>query len=142
MAGSKSDYLEAAILNYLLGGTALSSPGTLYIALSTAAYSDSATGASMTEVSASGTGYARVAVTNNATNWPAATGTSPTTKQNGAAFTFPTGTGAWGTVTSFYICDAATNGNVLYGGDLTTAKSIASGDTATFATSSITVTED
>lgn len=142
MAGSKSDYLEAAILNYLLGGTALASPGTLYIALSTAAYSDAATGAAMTEVSTASTAYARVAVTNNATNWPAATGTSPATKQNGTAFTFPAATAAWGTVTSFYIVDAASGGNVLYGGDLTTAKSISSGDTATFAASSITITED
>lgn len=142
MAGSKSDYLEAAILNYLLGGVALTSPGTLYVALSTAAYSDAATGSSMTEVSASSTGYARVAVTNNATNWPAATGSSPATKQNGTAITFPTATASWGTITSFYIVDAASGGNVLYGGDLTATKSIAAGDTATFAAASITVTED
>lgn len=142
MAGSKSDYLEKAILDYLLGGVALASAGTVYIALSTAAYSDAATGASMTEVSATSTAYARVAVTNNTTNWPAATGTSPASKANGAAFTFPTATGSWGTVTSFYIVDAASAGNILYGGDLTTSKAIASGDTATFAASSITITED
>lgn len=96
----------------------------------------------MTEVSTSSTAYARVAVTNNSTNWPAATGTSPTTKTNGAAFTFPTATASWGTVQSFYICDASTAGNVLYGGDLTASKAIASGDTATFSSSAITVTED
>lgn len=142
MAGSKSDYLEAAILNFLLGGVALTSPGTLYICLSTAAYSDAATGSSMSEVSTSSTGYARVAMTNNATNWPAATGSSPTQKQNGTAITFPAASASWGTVTSFYIVDAASGGNVLYGGDLATAKAIASGDTATFAVNSITVTED
>jgi hypothetical protein len=140
VAGSKSDYLEAAILNLVLGATAFSAPGTVYIALSTAAYSDAATGASMTEVS--GGSYARVAVTNNATNWPAATGTSPATKASGAAFTFPAATASWGTVASFYIVDAATNGNVLYGGDLTASKTIGSGDTATFASGAITVTED
>lgn len=142
MAGSKSDYLEGAILNFLLGGVALAAPATLYIALSTAAYSDAATGAAMTEVPTAGTAYARVAVTNNTTNWPLATGSSPTQKTNGAAFTFPTASAAWGTIMSFYICDAASGGNVLYGGDLTTQKAIGAGDTATFAQSSITVTED
>lgn len=140
MAGSKSDYLEKAILDFLLGGGALSSPGTIYVALSTAAYSDAATGSSMTEVS--GGSYARVAVTNNSTNWPNATGTSPATKSNGTAVTFPTATGSWGTVASFYLCDASSAGNVLYGGDLTASKAIGSGDTATFASSAITITED
>lgn len=142
MAGSKSDYLEAAILNFLLGGASLSAPGTVYIALSTAAYSDAATGSSMTEVSSSGTAYARVAVTNNSTNWPNATGTSPTSKSSGTAFTFPAATASQGTVESFYIVDASSAGNVLYGGDLSTPKAIGSGDTATFASGAITVTED
>jgi len=142
MAGSKSDYLEAIILNGFLGGTAITVPGTVYLALSTAAYSDASTGSSMTEVSTSSTAYARVAVTNNSTNWPAATGTSPTTKTSGAVFTFPTATASWGTVLSFYIVDASSAGNVLYGADLTTSKLIGIGDTASFASGAITVTED
>lgn len=140
MAGSKSDYLEKKILDYLLGNVTDFRSANVYIALSTAAYSDAATGAAMTEVS--GGSYARVAVTNDATNWPAATGTSPASKANGAAFTFPAATAGWGTVVSFYIVDAATNGNILYGGDLTASKTVASGDTATFASASITITED
>jgi hypothetical protein len=141
VAGSKSDYLEKIILDLVLGASAYSAPGTVYIALSTAAYSDAATGSSMTEVS--GGSYVRLAVTNNSTNWPAASGTSPATKTNGTAFTFVTATGSWGTVASFYIVDASTAGNVLYGGDLSVSKAIASGDTATFASSTgITVTED
>lgn len=141
MAGSKSDYLEKRILDHFLGATASTPAATVYIALSTAAYSDAATSASMAEVS--GGSYARVAVTNNATNWPAATGTSPATKQNGTAFTFPTASGAWGTVTSFYIVDVISGaGNVYYGGDLTVAKPVTSGDTASFAINAITITED
>lgn len=140
MAGSKSDYLEKKILDYLLGNVTDFRSANVYIALSTAAYSDAATGSAMTEVS--GGSYARVAVTNDATNWPAATGTSPASKANGAAFTFPTATAAWGTVLSFYIVDASTAGNILYGGDLTASKVVGSGDTATFAAASITITED
>lgn len=141
MAGSKSDYLEKIILDMVLGGTAYTPATNVYIALSTAAYSDAATGSSMTEVS--GGSYVRLLVINNATNWPNASGTSPATKNNGTAFTFVTATGSWGTVASFYIVDASSAGNVLYGGDLSVSKAIASGDTATFASSTgITVTED
>lgn len=142
MAGSKSDYLEKIFLDLIFGASAFSSPGTLYLALSTAAYADASTGTSMTEVSTSGTGYTRLAVTNNSTNWPAASGTSPATKSNGTAMTFATATGSWGTVVSFYVVDAATVGNILYGGDLTVSKTIGTGDTATFAVSAINVTED
>lgn len=142
MAGSKSDYFEKALLDYVFSATSWTAPTTLYIALSTAAYSDAATGASMSEVSSASTGYARVAVPNNSSNWPAATGTSPTSKGNGTAITFPTASASWGTVSSFYVTDAATNGNVLYGGDLTLAKAISQGDTATFAANAIAITED
>lgn len=142
MAGSKSDYLEKKILDLVLGAVAFTAPGTVYVALSTAAYTDSATGASMTEVS--GGAYARVTVTNNATNWPAASGTNPTVKSNGTVISFPTATVAWGTITSFYIVDSGTlgAGNVLYGGDLTTPKVVGIGDTPSFAVGALVVQED
>lgn len=140
MAGGKSDYLEKAILDHVIGGTTLAKPANVWIALSTAAYSDAATGASMSEVT--GGAYARQQLTNNATNWPAATGTSPATKSNGVVINFPTSTAAWGTVTSFYIVDASTNGNVLYGADLTTPKTVNTGDSVSFAIGGIVVTED
>lgn len=140
MPGSKSDYLEKRVLDHFLGATASTAAATVYIALSTAAYSDAATGSAMTEVS--GGSYARVAVTNNATNWPAATGASPATKNNGTVVTFPTASASWGTVTSFYIVDAASAGNIYYGGDLNVAKPVTNGDTASFAANAITITED
>lgn len=137
MAGSKSDFLENRILDHLLGGPDFNRPATIFLALSTAAYSDSATGSSMSEVS--GGGYARVAVSNNTTNWPNASGSQ---KANGEVFTFPAATGNWGTVQSFYIVDASSGGNCLYGADLTVARTIASGDTASFAVGSIVITEN
>lgn len=138
MAGSKSLYLENKALDIILGsgGTPWTPPTTVYIALSTAAFTTSATGSSMTEVA--GGAYARVAVTNNATNWPAA---SAGAKANGVIFTFPAATANWGTILSFYIVDASTGGNVLYGADLTTSRTINTGDTASFAVASITLTE-
>lgn len=136
MAGSKCVYLENKALDIILGGTAWTAPSTVYIALSTAAFSSSSTGSALTEVS--GGGYTRVAVTNNSTNWPNA---SSSVKSNGTVFTFPTATGSWSTVLSFYIIDASSAGNALYGADLTASRTIATGDTASFAISSITLTE-
>jgi hypothetical protein len=142
VAGSKSDYLEKALLDAVLGGPAYTKPSIVYIALSTAVYSETATGASFGEV-ASGVGYARLAVTNDLTQWPAATGTNPTVKANAQAQTFAAATGSWGTVNSFYILDGSGAGaNVLYGADLTTPRTVNTGDTASFASGAITIQED
>lgn len=142
MAGSKSDYLEKVILDLVIGAVAFTPPTTLYFILSTSAYSDAATGASCAEVSTVSTAYARVAVSNNTSNFPGATGTNPTIKSNSQAITFPTATGSWGTVQSFYVCDAPSGGNILYGADLTTAKTVSSGDTASFAANALQFQED
>jgi len=139
MAGSKSDYLENAILNAILGGPAFALPPNIFIALSTAAYSDAATGTSMSEVSSAGTAYGRVAQTNNATNWPASSGG---TKSNGTVITFNAATADWGTVNSFYIVDTLSAGNILYGADLTTPRTVVNGDTASFAVGAIAITEN
>jgi hypothetical protein len=140
MAGSKSDYLEKKFLDWLYGNNAFSPPATVYVALSTGAYTDAATGTSMNEVT--GGGYARASVANNTTNFPASTGTNPTTKTNGTAIVFPTASAAYASpVLSVYLVDAATGGNVLHGSDIT-SQTIASGDTPTIAASALTITED
>lgn len=139
MAGSKSDYLENALLNGVLGGPQFTLPTNVYIALSTAVYSDAATGSSMSEVSATGTAYGRVSQTNNTTNWPSA---SAGTKSNGTVITFNAATADWGTINSFYIVDALSAGNVLYGADLTTPRTVVNGDTASFAVGAISITEN
>lgn len=133
MAG-KSDYLENKILDHILGATAYSAPATLYFALFTSAPNDAGSG---TEVS--GGSYARVAVTNNATNFPnAASGT----KSNGAAIAFAQATATWGTITSFAIFDALSSGNMLFWADLTTPRTVQSGDTLSFPIGSILFIED
>ena len=134
MAGSKSDYLENELLDHVLGGGDYSRPATVYVALYTTAPTDAGGG-----VEVSGGDYARVAVTNNSTNWPAASGGA---KSNGTEITFPTATANWGLVKAFAILDAATDGNFMYWGDLTTEKTINDGDTAKFAVGDLDVTED
>lgn len=141
MAGSKSAYYERVLLDMGLSNVTFTPPTTLYLALSTVAFTVAATGASMNEVSFTSTAYARVAVVANLTNFPSATGSNPATKSNGVVFTFPTATASWGTILSAYVCDASTNGNILYGADLTASKLIQTGDTATYAVGAIAISE-
>lgn len=122
-----SDYLEGEIIKYWFqnNGTAAAKPTTVYVALYTVLPTDAS--ASGTEVT--GGSYARVAVTNNSTNWPGPT-TNNGTVTNGAAITFPAPTANWGTVVGMAIYDAATVGNELFWGSLTTSKTINNGDPA------------
>ncbi len=134
MAGSKSDYLENAILDHVLGGGDFTRPATVYIGLFTAAPTDAGGGTEVT-----GGSYARKAVTNNATNWPAAAGGE---KSNGTEITFVEATATWGAILAFGIFDAVSGGNLLYWADVTEIKTIDNGDTARFAVGDLDITED
>jgi hypothetical protein len=127
---SKSNYLEDAVLDHVLGTTALTSPSAVYLSLHTTSPGEAGTG---TEIS--GNNYARISVEFNAASGGSATG--PTVDKEYTA----TG-GDWGTITHFGIWDAATSGNLLYYGALTASKTIADGDSLRFVADSITVTED
>lgn len=110
-----TNYLENKIMAYVFSGTAFSSPsGSLYIGLFTAAPGEGGGG---TEVS--GNGYARKSVTMT---------TSGNASTNSGAVEFDVATGSWGTITYAGVFDALTSGNLLAYGELTTSKTIASGD--------------
>lgn len=130
----KSDYLENAILNHVLGGGDYTRPATVYIGLYTAAPTDAGGGTEVT-----GGSYARVAVTNNATNFPAALGGA---KSNANAVTFAQATALWGTVTHVGVFDALTSGNLLYWAPLSASKLVQSGDTFSFSAGQLQFTED
>lgn len=111
---SFSDYLETKVLDHVFGGTSYTAPSTLYVALFTAAPSDSGGG---TEVS--GGGYARQTI---------AFTTSGDTTSNNAAIEFPTATANYGTVTHVGIYDASSAGNLMAWAALTSSKTIETGD--------------
>ena len=138
MAGSKSDYLENALLDHVLGGGDYARPATVYVALYTAAPADAGGG---TEVATGDwSDYARVAVTNNDTNWPAASGGA---KANGTEIDFGTATIITPiTVVAFAILDAASGGNFMHWGDLTANKQIVNGTQVKFPVGDLDVTED
>ena len=138
-----SDYLENKLIDHIFRGTSFTAPTTLYVALFTAAPSDSGGG---TEVS--GGSYARVSVTCNGTNWAntqaSGTGVSSGTggqTSNSSAIAFPAPTASWGTVTHFGIFDASTGGNLLFQAALTASKTVNNGDPAPqFNAAALTVT--
>lgn len=139
-----SDYLENKILDHVLRAVSYTAPATTYVALLTAAPSDSGGG---TEVS--GGSYARVGVTSGSGGWTntqnsgtgASSGTDGTI-ENAATISFPTPSAGWGTVTHFGVYDASTSGNLLFYAALTASKTINSGDSVSFAAGALSLQID
>ena len=123
-----SDYLENALLDHTLRNTAYAQPAVLYIGLFTAS-----TGLEENTPSAEigGGSYAR----KTATFAVASSGSSATS----ATITFDTATANWGTVTHVAVLDAATAGNVLFWGAVTTSKTIETGDTFQISSGNLTI---
>jgi len=123
-----SDYLEVALLNATLNGTAFTAVNNPYVSLHTADPTDAGTG---TEVS--GGSYARTAA-----SFATASGTSGLVATD-ADVTFPTATASWGTVGWIGLWDAASGGNMLYHTALDSSKTIDSGDIFKITTGNLTV---
>src|SRR5262245_26465590 len=132
MPGSFTTSFCNQVLDYFLKAGTLTNarPAAMFIALSSAAYSDAATGASMNELS--GNGYAR----QNATFGTASAGH---TDNITAATTFTASGGAWSAALSMYICDASTTGNLVGGADLSSSVTLQNGDSVSFAIGDIDV---
>lgn len=122
-----SDYLENAMINATLRGTAYTSPTKVYLALYTSNPTDAKTGTEVT-----GGAYARQEITFNAP--------SNGTAVSATDVTFPVASASWGTVTHIGIMDAATAGNLLYHGTLTNTKTIAVDDQLKIAAGDVSIT--
>lgn len=120
---AKAESVANTILDQLLGAGTYGA--TMYLALFTAAPTESGGGTECT-----GGAYARVAYTDDATTWPAAVGG---TKSNGIALTFPTPTAPWGDVVAWAIFDASTAGNMVLFGDLDATITVDTSDLVQFA---------
>jgi len=125
---SASDYLEDKVLDHTLGNAVYSQPATLYLGLWTA---DNGLEAGTLTGEVSGGSYARETVTFG----NSASGTAATD----ATVTFTTATANWGTITHVAVMDAATAGNVLYHGNVSSAKLIESADTFQVSAGNLTV---
>ena len=125
MAGF-SNYLENKVVGHVFGGSAYTAPSTLYVALYTSAPSDTGGG---TEVS--GGAYARQT---------AAFTISADTASNTSAIEYPTATANYGTVVAVGVFDASSSGNLLAYGNLTTSKTVSTGDVFRFNAGAIDIT--
>jgi hypothetical protein len=123
-----SDYLEVALLNATLNGTAFTAVNNPYISLHTADPTDAGTGAEV-----SGGSYARTAA-----SFATASGTSGLVATD-ADVTFPTATASWGTVGWIALWDSASGGNMLYHTALDASKTIDSGDIFKITSGNLTV---
>lgn len=122
-----SNYLENSLINAILRNTSYTSPTTVYVGLYTTNPGEGNTG---TEVS--GGSYARKSATFGAPSDGVAT--------NSAAVEFDQATASWGTVSHVGLLDAITSGNLLFYTDITTSKTIESGDIFKIAAGSLSVT--
>lgn len=124
-----SDYSEKLLLDWLMTTGTATRPTAWYVALYTAAPSDSGGG---TEVS--GSGYARESVAFAAASTPGGT------TSNTGAVSFTAAGGNWGTITHVGIFDASTSGNLLWHGAMAASKVVNDGDTLEFAIGNIDLT--
>lgn len=127
---SFTNTFETHVLNYMFTTSSVTRPTAWYLALFT---SDPAEDASGTEVSTSGTAYTRKAVTFTV---------SGNTASNSAEIEFPTATASFGTVTHFGVFDAASSGNLIAYGSLSTSKTIETGDVLRVPASNLDLTLD
>jgi hypothetical protein len=124
-----TNYLENKLLDHVLNNESFTSPTTVYVGLFTAAPTDTASG---TEVS--GNSYARQVLSVSTASDGVVTSDSD--------ITFPQATGNWGTIVALGVHDALSSGNLLMYTDLTTSKTIETGDILKVSTGSFTVSLD
>lgn len=124
-----SDYSEKLLLDWMMTTGAATRPTAWWVALYTAAPSDSGGGTEVT-----GAGYSRKSVTFDAASTPGGT------TSNSNAVTFTASGGNYGTVTHIGIMTASTGGNLLWHGALTASKIVNDGDTLEFSIGNIDLT--
>ena len=125
---SLSNTFETRTLQWMLTGGAVTRPSAWYVALYTAAPSDTGGG---TEVS--GGSYARKAITFSV---------SGDTASNTAAIEFDAATTSWGTITHAAVFDALSGGNMIAYAALNTSKQIDTDDVLRIPTGDFDVTMD
>lgn len=143
---AKTNYFENQIIDWFFRGQTFTPPINLHFALFTVAPTDTGGGTEVT-----GGAYARVSVARSLAAWAgtqsagsttASTGTGGTTSNN-SAVTFPAPTANWGSVVAVGVFDAASAGNLLVYGALTTPKTVNNGDAApSFPAGTFTYQED
>tara|TARA_R100000700_G_C3114539_1_gene106119 strand:+ start:190 stop:573 length:384 start_codon:yes stop_codon:yes gene_type:complete len=126
---SFSNTFETHVLNYSFTTTSVTRPTAWYVGLFTADPTDSGSGA--TEIS--GSGYTRKT---------AAFTVSGNTATTSGAIEFDAATGSWGTISHIGIFDASSSGNLLAHSNLSSSKTIGTGDVFRIPAGDIDITLD
>jgi hypothetical protein len=126
---SLSNYLENKLLDHVFRNTAYTPPAIVYVSLHTSDPGE--TGTNELPVA---DGYTRQTGAFDV----AASGATA----NSTAITFTNSGSAWAAVSYFATWDAASAGNCLGIGPLAASKTVAGGDTGTFAVGALTITAD
>lgn len=132
-----TNYLEARTLDFWLKANSqtTSAPSTVYVGLHTATPGE--TGSLSNELS--GSGYTR----QSASFGTVTTATDDTVNvSTDADITFGPATGSWGTITHVSIHDAASAGNMLFYGALSTSKTIGTDDSFRITSGNLTIELD
>lgn len=128
-----TNYLENKLVDHTFRGINYAAPTVTYAALLTNVPDDSTS-----PIEVTGGSYTRVAIVSNSSSWAgtqgagsttASTGTSATISNN-EVVTFNNPTANWGTVVGIALYDAATGGNALIQGALTSPVTVVSGSPA------------
>jgi len=130
MAGF-TDFAEDLVLDFMFTSGTATRPTAWYVALFTVAPGETGGG-----TECSGTAYVRQSAAFTVS------GTAPTQAANSAAIEFPTAGGAWGTIVAAGVFDALSAGNLLAFANLTTSKTIETGDVLRFNTGTLVITLD
>lgn len=125
-----SNYLEDQITGWI-AGTSMTAPTATFVQLYNGNPTD--TGSSGTAL------YDRVTIASGAGSWTRGTGGAGTIT-NASAIIITSSATATASATYFAVFDASATGNLLFYGELTTAKTIASGDEVRFNASALTLT--
>ena len=132
MSNAASNYLEDKLLDHTLGNTAFTQPSTLYVAL----FYGTAAGV-LTNLEA-GTLTDEITQGNYSRQTVAFSASSSGATSNSGTVTFPVATANYdGAVTCVAVMDASSSGNVLFYGELTTSKTVTTGDTFQIATGNL-----
>lgn len=132
-----SNYAANGMLDRMFRNQALTIAAN-YVGLWTTTLTDASTGSTGTEVS--GGSYARVVVNASGGASPAWSAVSAGATSNANAISFTTASGSWGTVTYAAVLDASATGNMLLYGSVT-SQAVASGDTVSFASTALSLSQ-
>lgn len=128
MSDAKTNNAENLVLTWLLTSAVVERPSARFVALHTGDPNEAASANELV-----GNGYTRTAATFSVTG---------STAENTAAITFGPATASWGTVSHFSVWDAATAGNALYKGALTTPRAVGTADRLAFDIGTLQISED